>query len=718
MITIPSVAPASPRWRHVGASLALAASFAFVLQPAIALAQSPDSESASQSHATKPKPHTKQAAKKASRHAANDFVSDDLNRREAERAALVVRELTGEAAPAAGPSGSSKAAAKPTHASVPAVATAEKPQRTAKKTSRHAPNDFVSDDLNRREAERAQRVVHELTEAAVPAAATPTVMAQATSGATDQPEIMHGGPSASVAQAPAHTTERPDVLRGAPADTARTPLATDAKSESPPLPSTAQPVPQLAQAPAPAPVPIQPPSGTTTPTTPPAVVGGAPGRAFGQSQVVPPQQPTLRLEVNKGTAVKLPGPASTVFVAAPDIADVQVKSPGMIYVFAKKPGDTVLYAVDSQDRVLLNTIVSVTSPLSRIKGALDSIHPHNGVTFDNQGETIVLGGTVRSAQVAEDARRLALQQVNGNASKVISNIQVDAPTQVQLQVKVAEVNRDSLKRVGINWQNISNVALFGTGWASAGFAINTIQNTGGAASGLIRLQTNGGLTSLIDFLATQGQATILAEPNLIAMSGENASFLAGGEIPVIAPQGGITNTIAVTYKQVGISLNFTPTIIGDRINLKVAPEVSQVTTTGQVSVPISPTASIIVPAIQTRRASTTVELGSGQSFAIAGLMQRTTKQDIQKMPWLGDIPVLGALFKSDAYQRNETELVIIVTPYFVQPTNDQLRTPLTARVPPTDADRIIYGRFNNPTPPQRLTVGQQSAGPTAGFKLN
>jgi pilus assembly protein CpaC len=223
---------------------------------------------------------------------------------------------------------------------------------------------------------------------------------------------------------------------------------------------------------------------------------------------------------------------------------------------------------------------------------------------------------------------------------------------------------------------------------------------------------------LIDFLATQSQATVLAEPNLIAMSGETANFLAGGEIPVIAPQGGLTSTISVTYKQVGISLAFTPTIIGDRINLKVSPEVSQVTTTGQVSVPISNTASIIVPAIQTRRASTTVELASGQSFAIAGLMQRTSQQDIQKMPWLGDVPVLGALFKSDAYQRNETELVIIVTPYFVEPVSAPLRTPLTRRVPPTDADRIVYGRFNHPTPPQRLTVGQQTSGPTAGFKLN
>ncbi|MBS0222850.1 MAG: type II and III secretion system protein family protein [Proteobacteria bacterium] len=598
----------------------------------------------------------------------------------------------------------------------PAQSQTAKPKthpKYAKKASRHTPTDMVSDDLNRREAERAAQIVREMTGAAA---------AAATSAAkTVAPTTAEAGttPASTVAPAAGPPTVAAIPPRLPIVAASLTPEVTAGSTHGTPSVAVPQPSsPQFAQAPRQAPVPIPPSPPSTTPPTTPPVVGGAPGRAFGQSQVVSPQQPTLRLEVNKGTAIKLSGAAATVFVAAPDIADVQVKSPGMIYVFAKKPGDTVLYAVDDQDRVLLNTIVSVTSPLSRIKAALDQIHPNNGVTFDNQGETIVLGGTVRSAQVAEDARRLALQQVNNNAAKVISNIQIDAPTQVQLQVKVAEVNRNALKRVGINWQNINNIALFGTGWLSAGFAVNTILNTGGTGSGAIALQTNGGLSSMIDFLATQSQATVLAEPNLIAMSGETASFLAGGEIPVIAPQGGLTNTIAVTYKQVGVSLAFTPTIIGDRINLKVSPEVSQVTTTGQVSVPISNTASIIIPAIQTRRASTTVELASGQSFAIAGLMQRSSQQDVQKMPWLGDVPVLGALFKSDAYQRNESELVIIVTPYFVEPVSAPLRTPLTRRVPPTDADRIVYGRFNHPTPPQRLTVGQQTSGPTAGFKLN
>ena len=173
------------------------------------------------------------------------------------------------------------------------------------------------------------------------------------------------------------------------------------------------PLPRQAQARPPTPTPVQPPS-ATAPAPPIVTSGGAPGRPFAQSQIVPPQQPTLTLEVQKGTAIKLPGAAATVFVASPDIADVQVKSPTMIYVFAKKPGETVLYAVDDQDRVLLNTIVSVTSPISRMKAQLDALHPGNGIQFDNQGETIVLSGVARSAVDADDARRIALAQVNNS----------------------------------------------------------------------------------------------------------------------------------------------------------------------------------------------------------------------------------------------------------------------------------------------------------------
>ncbi|HET6221359.1 MAG TPA: type II and III secretion system protein family protein, partial [Dongiaceae bacterium] len=650
-------------WRRAGSSAALVASLLFAFQPSLLLAQvqmnDPDRVQ------TKPKSPT--PAKKASRKTATDNVSDDLNRREAERAESVVRSLS---APAALAAPVAAALSTPVEAKPAAIAPVAK--------------DMVVTPVD---------------------ALPPTVAA-----------IPPRAPIAKAALTPGVDLGQPDLVSPPPA-TAPPPTIVEQPQPTAPTPKFAQaPTP----APTPAPVPIQPPA-AGVPSQPP-VTGGAPGRPFAQSQIVPTEPPTLTLEVNKGTALKLPGPASTVFVAAPDIADVQVRSPNMVYVFAKKPGDTVLYAVDAQDRVLLNTIVRVTSPLSRIKGALDQIHPNNGVTFDNQGETIVLTGTVRSAVVAEDARRLAVQQVNGNPSKVISNIRVDAPNQVQLRVKVAEVKRDALKRVGINWQNINNIALFGTGNFLAGFAVRTTSQIGGAVStGALQFATrDGSLNTVVDFLATQNQATILAEPNLIAMSGETASFLAGGEVPLIVPQSGANaGTVTIQYKQVGVSLAFTPTIIGERINLRVAPEVSELSAVGTITVPLG-TGTVSIPGIRTRKAATTIELGSGQSFAIAGLLQSTSSQDINKFPWIGDIPVLGTLFKSDAYQRSETELVIIITPYFVEPTSNKLQTPLTGRVPPTDVDRLVMQRYNHPTPPRRVSVGRETTavGPTAGFKLD
>ena len=692
MKPIPPLTPAAAPLRHIGSSLALFAALAFALQPGLSLAQiqvvDPDQPAAK----ALPKAAPPAKAKKMSRHTPTDNVSDELNRREAERAAQMMQVQSGPPSPVP------LAPAKPAPAATPSsnAAALEVVPRVTTSTS-------------------AKPVEEKLIDA------------KANPDPSEPPTIASIPPRAPVMTAsltPDLTTSPPVTATGQPTVTSpivSTPTAPPALQTRPQQPVPQQPMPRLAQTTPPAPVPVQPQAPTGTAPPPATVVTGAPSRSFAQSQLVPTQQPTLSLEINKGTALKLPGPAATVFVAAPDIADVQVKSPTMIYVFAKKAGDTVLYAVDDQDRVLLNTIVSVTSPVSRMKATLDTLYPNNQVTFENQGETIVLGGTVRSAQVAEDARRMALQHVNGNPSKVVSTIRVDAPNQVQLRVKVAEVRRDALKRVGINWQNINGLGiapLIGT--LNGGFAISTITSTGGAASEAARIQGEN-FDTLLDFLATNNEATILAEPNLVAMSGEVASFLAGGEIPIIAPQAGsATSTFAVAYKQVGVSLAFTPTIVGERINLKVAPEVSQLSSTGSINVPLTATAVVTIPAVQTRRASTTIELGSGQSFAIAGLLQSTSQQDIKKLPWLSDIPILGSLFKSDAYQRSETELVIVITPFFVEPTSGHLKTPLTGRVPPTDADRLLFQRYNHPTPPQRMSgrVGPQAAGPTAGFKLD
>jgi len=261
-------------------------------------------------------------------------------------------------------------------------------------------------------------------------------------------------------------------------------------------------------------------------------------------------------------------------------------------------------------------------------------------------------------------------------------------------VRVIEAQRQALKRVGINWESVGRIGSFALGLASptdiAFSDSGSLLRMGAPAGGLLNIRNTGAggrdINAVVDLLATENFISILAEPNLVALSGETASFLAGGEFPVVATSG--LNQVSVTYKQFGVSLAFTPTIYGDgRINLKVRPEVSQLSTQGQVVLN-----GFTIPALTTRRAETTVELGSGQSFMIGGLINNTSSQDIQRLPGLGDIPILGALFRSDSFQRNETELVILVTPYIVKPSSGRMMTPADGHVPPNDADRYLFGK--------------------------
>jgi pilus assembly protein CpaC len=416
----------------------------------------------------------------------------------------------------------------------------------------------------------------------------------------------------------------------------------------------------------------------------------AQSRPFGRSAVVPTEQPTLSVDAGKGTIIKLKSPASTVFIANPDIADVQVKTGGTIYVFGKKPGETVLYAVDEQDRVLLNTVVLVGHPTGRVISNVAGMPGGSGIQATTVGGSVVLQGRSDNPGAIENARRMAIG-VTGDPARVINNVALDGPNQVLLRVRIVEAQRETLKRLGINWESVFQLG----GRVTAGLAtpVDLITNpvtrlgdpTGGAIFGRY---TKGGtdIFGLIDMLATENMLTILAEPNLTAMSGETASFLAGGEFPIVVPQ--TNNAAVVVFKQFGVSLAFTPTIHANgRITLRAKPEVSQLTTNGQVNIN-----GFVIPALTTRRVDTTVELASGQSFAIAGLITNNSNQDITKLPGLGDIPILGALFKSDSFRRQESELVIIVTPYLVRGANRPLATPTDGHVPPNDSDRYLYGR--------------------------
>jgi pilus assembly protein CpaC len=422
------------------------------------------------------------------------------------------------------------------------------------------------------------------------------------------------------------------------------------------------------------------------PSSPAAPRGGA---------QIPANGGRITLEVNKGTLVRLSGPAATVFVANPDIADVQVKSPTLVYISAKAPGETVIYAVDASDSVLLNAAILVQHDVSRLRSSLRQLAPGERVSADSVDGNLVLSGTISDAGQAEKVRALAAS-VAGEAkgSQVINRMTVATSNQVLLKVRIAEVDLSILKQIGVDWSKVSASGIppevsFSTA-NNFSPAINSI--TIGKFPSLFGQQ----VSAMVEALTTEGLLTVLAEPNLVAMSGQTASFLAGGEFPVpingAASSTGGVPTITVEFKAFGVSLAFTPTVIdANHLNLRVRPEISQLTTNGEVSVPIAPGQVVTIPALTVRRAETSVELGSGESFALAGLLQHNTTQNISKIPWIGDIPIIGAVFKSDKFQRNESDLVIIVTPYLVNPVTTRLAAPTDGFKAPNDAQRVLFG---------------------------
>jgi pilus assembly protein CpaC len=449
------------------------------------------------------------------------------------------------------------------------------------------------------------------------------------------------------------------------------------------------------------------------------------------SQIVRPTGAPITVDVSKGVIVRLDRPCSSVFVADPDIADVQLKSPTVLYIMGKGAGSTTIYAVDQQDTVLLNSVVNVQQDVGRLARDIRQIDPSGHVVAKAVDDSIVLEGTVKDAAQGDDIRKMAARYV-ANPTQVVNRLKIDAPNQIDLHVRVAEVQRSVLKQFGINWAAVGQGAAHDPvfGLISAGSGLSLIPTSPGSSSFGNNLVPNGTLignalnnnlfatyqssqvklNALIDALAQNGLITILAEPNLVTVSGQKASFLAGGEFPIPIAQGGTSNSVTIEWKQFGVSLNFTPTILADgRIGLHVAPEVSQLAPQDGITV-----GGVSIPGLTTRRADTTVELGSGQSFAIAGLLQNQTQQQIQAYPWIGDIPIIGSLFRSTAFQRGETELMILVTPYLVNPVSSAtaLQTSNDGFYAPNDADRVFKGSVNStPNTDAALAKPAASAGP-------
>ena len=458
---------------------------------------------------------------------------------------------------------------------------------------------------------------------------------------------------------------------------------------------------------------------------------GAAAPAAAQPTAAKPAE-TLNLSRGTGSLVRLSEPMSDVFVANDGVADVQVRSSTQLYVFGKSSGETTVYATAKNGRVVYAANVRVGNNISSVGEMLRLAMPDASIQATPMNNLVLLTGTVANPDDVAEAQRLTQAYV-GSDAQVVSRLRSATPLQVTLKVRIAEINRTLLKQWGINLLSNDPTGGFNFGIAQGqGIFLPPAGSTGPGAGTPIRsaigatLRASGNvlgmnILSTLDIAANDGLVSVLAEPNLTALSGETASFLAGGEFPIPVSQA--LGSVTIEYKQYGVGLAFTPIVLGDgRISMRVRPEVSELSNSGAVTLN-----GFTVPALTTRRAETTVELGSGQSFMIAGLLRNTATNNIDKAPFLGDLPVLGALFRSTNFRREETELVVIVTPYLVRPVSGQMATPVDGYRVPNDLQRDFGGQsfsgVSGSREPQAIQAPAQAApsgagtAPAPGFKM-
>ena len=423
-----------------------------------------------------------------------------------------------------------------------------------------------------------------------------------------------------------------------------------------------------------------------------------PGRALGVHG--------LTLEAGTGRIVSLDAPATSVFAADPRVAEVRPASPTSLFVLGVAPGRTTIAAISDDGTAIAQYDVFVqpsSYAAAQAASAIGKLLPGRDIHVTTQPNGLLVSGTVETAAEADDAMQIARSFVP-TGQTVDSRLAVLGSQQVNLRVRIAEVSRNVLRQLGINWSGLANLGKYAAiGIATANPLPNTSVPASAAAVGY-NFPTLGhtvDINAVIDAMAQDQLVRVLAEPNLTAISGETASFLVGGEFPIPVAQQ--NNEVTIEFKQYGVSLAFVPTVeSGGRINMKVRPEVSELSTEGAVQLGVG-NSTIQVPALTVRRAETTVELGSGQSFAIAGLLQDSTTLTGNALPGIGELPILGALFRSDGFQRNETELVIVITPYLVRGVSDpgQVKLPTDNWKPPNDLERLLLlrqsGRNGTPT---------------------
>jgi pilus assembly protein CpaC len=450
----------------------------------------------------------------------------------------------------------------------------------------------------------------------------------------------------------------------------------------------------------------------------------------------------ITLALGKAAVVQLDTDARDVLVSDPTTVDAMVRTPRRVFLLAQKIGQTNAFFFDGAGHQILTIDIRVERDLSDLTSTIRSDVPDSNIKVAALNDNVVLTGSVANAQDAARAQDLAAQFIRDpgkpiDATKIVNMLKISSNEQVMLKVRVAEMQRQIAKQFGINLAaatiqdgiplvlstsnpyGLAGKALSDLSGAQAGQVCSSASTVPGlnplsalAGNGICNLQNS--LQGQLQALEQAGLMHTLAEPNMTAVSGETAKFLAGGEFPVPA---GVDNqgNVTIVFKQFGVGLSFTPVVLSDRrISLQLSTEVSELTNTGAYTLNPGTPESITIPALNVRRAETTVELPSGGSFAVAGLLQHTTKQVLDAFPGLKDMPVLGALFRSRDFESDETELVVIVSAYLVQPTNEKkFAAPTDGYKTASDMDTIAFGKLNaikKPDPQGLKSAGQSKVG--------
>ena len=439
-----------------------------------------------------------------------------------------------------------------------------------------------------------------------------------------------------------------------------------------------------------------------------------------------PNVERITLALGKAAVVQLDTDARDVMVSDPSTVDAVVRTPRRVFLLAQKVGQTNAFFFDGAGHQILSVDIRVERDVSDLISAIRVDMPDSNVKVSTLNDNIVLTGSVASAQDAARVQDLAAQFVrdpgkNIDPTKVVNMLRVGSHEQVMLKVRVAEMQRQIAKQFAVNLfanATVGGVPIVAASPPPYGLVGQALASASGAQIGSIcgkipstLCQGLNNAQGVLNALEQTGLLHTLAEPNMTAVSGETAKFLAGGEFPVPGGRDQQGN-IQIIFKQFGVGLSFTPVVLSDRrISLQLSTEVSELTNTGAFTLSGGTSVNsqgqevqvgvLTIPALDVRRAETTVELPSGGSFAIAGLLQHTNKQVLDEFPGLKDMPVLGALFRSRDFQNDETELVVIVSAYLVAPTSERkLASPTDGFANPSDVETIAEGKLNKVIKPQ------------------